>query len=130
MQTLSQTSQVSSDPLAAIAERLNLTENDKSLVTRLVLLNPDLLKAQYPNSQALASQAKELSENGNGAVSTNRYASAARLALYEGDVASAQKYLELAASMDKDSWYAVGPESFSKVSNCVLEYYKSKMAPV
>ena len=125
---MSQTSQVTFDSLTAIADRLNLTENEKSLVTRLVLLNPDLLKAQYPNSQALASQAKELSENGNSAVSTNRYVSAARLALYEGDAALAQKYLESAASVEKDSWYAVGPESFSRVSNCVLEYYKSKTA--
>jgi hypothetical protein len=118
--------QVSYDSFESIAEKLNLSEDERRTAATFVLLNPDLLKAQYPDSKTLATTAEGLLENGNSVVAKNRFASAAKLALYEGDLASGRAYLEKAVSIDKGSSYDFALSNFDKVSKFVVEFYKSK----
>jgi hypothetical protein len=118
--------QVSYDSFESIAERLKLSEDEKRTAATFVLLNPDLLKAQYPNSKTLATTAEGLLKNGNSVVAKNRFASAAKLALYEGDLASGRAYLEKAVSIDKGSSYGLALSNFDKVSKFVVEFYRSK----
>ena len=117
---------MSSDSFESIAEKLNLTEDEKRTAATFVLLNPDLLKTQYPNSKTLATTAEALLKNGNSIVAKNRFASAAKLALYEGDVSSGKAYLEKAVSIDKGSSYGLALSNFDKVSKFVVEFYRSK----
>jgi len=122
--------QVSYESFESIAEKLKLSEDKKRAAATLVLLNPDLLVAQYPNSKAIASAAEDLLKNGNSVVAMNRFASAAKLALYEGDQASAKAYLEKVVSIDKGSSFGVVLSNFSDFSRFVDEFYKSKTGRV
>lgn len=116
---------MSSDPFETVAERLQLRADEKLLARNLILLNPDLLKAQYRESRGVASEGEDFSKTGNAIVSSNRFASAAKLALYEGDKDAAKKYLEKAAELDKSSWYRKALQDFENISKCVREFYSS-----
>lgn len=118
--------QVSYDSFESTAEKLELSEDERRTAATFVLLNPDLLKAQYPNSKTLATVAEGLLKNGNSVVAKNRFASAAKLALYEGDLASARAYLEKAVSIDEGSSYGLALSNFDKFSKFVVEFYRSK----
>lgn len=123
-------SQMSSDSFQSIAEKVNLRADEKHVATMLVLLNPELLTQQYPNSKALASVADELLKKGNSIVAGNRFASAAKLAFYEGDSNSAKAYLEKAVSIDKGSSYDIVLRNFSNFAAFVGEFYKTKAGRV
>ena len=109
---------------------MGLSEDEKRVASALVLLNPDLLMTQYPTSEALASEAESYATKGNVIVASNRFASAAKLALYEGDLSSARKYLEKTVTMDKSSSFPIALTNFDIVSKCVVEFYKSKSGRV
>jgi len=121
---------VSYESFGNIAEKLKLSEDKKRIAATLILLNPDLLIAQYPNSKALASTAEDLLKNGNSVVAKNRFASAAKLALYEGDPTSARAYLEKVVYIDKGSSFSVVLSNFGDFSTFVDEFYKSKTGRV
>ena len=121
---------MSEDFFESIAEKLKLSEDEKRVAAALVLLNPGLLVSQFPNSKALASAAEDLLKNGNSIVAENRYATAAKLALYEGDAASAKSYLEKVVSLDKGSSFGVVLSNFSDLSRFVDEFYKSSTGRV
>lgn len=119
---------MSSDRFETVTEKLHLRQEEKLLARNLILLNPDLLKAQYRESKGLASEGEDFSKRGNAIVSSNRFASAAKLALYEGDKDAAKKYLEKAAALDKNSWYPNALKDFDNLSKCVREFYNSSSA--
>ncbi len=116
------------DPLQTPAQ--GLSEDEKRVVSSLILLNPDLLTAQYNNSKALASEAEGYVKAENLAVAKNRFESAAKLALYEGDLVSAKGYLEKAVAMEKNSLFGVALSKFADLSKYVVESYKSKSVRV
>lgn len=111
-----------------IAEKLQLGNEEKQAAAELILLNPDLLLAQYKSSLELFSEGERYARDGNQLVAENRFASAAKLALYEGDPDNAKKYLEKSVAIDqtKNSSYKIASNHFDSVSKCVLEYYKAK----
>ena len=117
---------MSQESFESIAAKLALNEEKKQVAATLVLLNPDLLIAQYPNSKAIASAAEDLLKNGNSIVAKNRFASAAKLALYEGDPVSAKKYLERLVSIDQSSPYGSVLSNFDDFSRFADEFYKKK----
>ncbi len=121
-------SQGSVDPLQTTDKELS--EDERRVVSSLVLLNPDLLTAQYNNSKVLASEAEGYAKAENLAVAKNRFESAAKLALYEGDLVSAKAYLEKAVAMEKNSSFSVALSSFANISKYVVESYKNKSVRV
>lgn len=113
--------------VSAVAEKLGLTDEERRAANSLVLLNADLLKAQYSTSEGIAAEGETLAGNGNKIVASNRFASACKLALYEGNTGSAKKYLERAVAMDTSSpSLGVALSRFDSVSKCVVEFYRSK----
>ena len=123
-------SQLGVDSLLSVAEKMGLSEDERRVASVLVLLNPDLLMTQYPTSEVLASEAESYAKKGNVIVASNRFASAAKLALYAGDLSSARKYLEKTVTLDKNSSFAIALTNFDSVSKCVVEFYKSKSGRV
>ena len=121
-------SQGSINPLQTIDE--GLSEDERRVVSSLRLLNPDLLTAQYNNSKALASEAEGYVKAENLAVGKNRFESAAKLALYEGDPVSAKEYLEKAVAMEKNSLFSFALSNFANISKYVVESYKIKSVRV
>ncbi len=120
-------SQDSDDPFQSIAGKMGLTEEARLAAASLVLLNPDLLTAQYKNSKALASEGEDYAKNGNVPVARSRFSSASKLALYEGDLDSAKKYLQQAVGIDK-TYPGIGNalNDFDSVSKAVIEFYRNK----
>ncbi len=120
-------SQDSDDPFQGIAEKMGLTEEARRAAASLVLLNPDLLTTQYKNSKTLASEGEDYDKKGNLPVARSRFASASKLALYEGDADSAKKYLQKAVSIDK-TYPGIGSalSDFDSVSKAVIEFYRDK----
>ena len=114
------------DVLQNIAERLKLSDEQRRAAAELILLNPDLLIAQYKNSQSLSSESEQFISEGNMLVAENRLASAAKLALFEGNRDSARKYLEkcLTVNQTNNSAYKTASGNFDVVSQCVVEFYK------
>ncbi len=119
-------SQGSNDPLQTSVQEL--TEEERRAASSLLLLNPDLLTAQYNNSKALASEAESYAKAGNAAVAKNRFESAAKLALYEGNLESAKTYLEKAVAMERNSSFSIALNHFASISKYVVESYKGKSA--
>lgn len=119
-------SQASADPFEALAEESRLTDEEKRAARELVLLNPELLTAQYKDSDALSEEAERYSKEGNSLVAENRYASALKLALFEGNREAAKKFLQkcLAANTTINSAYEVARKNFETVSEFVLDFYK------
>lgn len=103
-----------------------LTEDERRAVSSLVLLNPDLLTAQYHTSSALASEAESYAKAENSPVAKNRFESAAKLALYEGDPVSGKLYLEKAVAIEKNSAFGYALSHFERIAKYVVESYKSK----
>lgn len=103
-----------------------LTEEERRAASFIILLNPDLLISQYKSSQALASDAENYAKAGNSAVAKNRFESAGKLALYEGNLESAKTYLEKAVTMEKNSLFSVALNHFASISKYVVESYKLK----
>ncbi len=116
------------DLFQTIAEKLRLSEDEKRAAAELILLNPDLLLAQYKNSEALSSEAEHYAKDGNLLVAENRFASALKLALYEGNPNLAKKFVEkcLAMNQTKNSAYKIASNHFDSVTKCVIEFYKAK----
>lgn len=121
-------SQTTADPLTSLAEKSNLNEDEKRAARELVLVNPDLLISQYKNSMSLSEEAVRYQEEGNSLVAENRYASAVKLALHEGDPKAARKFLEkcIAANTTNNSAYELAMKNFDTVSKFVLDFYKTK----
>jgi hypothetical protein len=121
-------SQTTTDLFQSITEKLKLDDEQKRVAAELILLNPDLLQAQYKNSEALSLEAEDLTKNGNLAVAENRFATALKLALYEGDPTQAKKYLTecIKVNQAKNSIYKTVSDNFDSVSKCVVEYYRTK----
>jgi hypothetical protein len=119
-------SEPATDLFRTIAQKLN--DEQKRAATELILLNPDLLVTLYKNSQSLLSEAERFINEGNMLVAENRLASAAKLALYEGNPDSAKKYLEkcLTVSQTNNSAYKIASSNFDAISQCVMEFYKAK----
>jgi hypothetical protein len=117
---------LSREPFNSVAQKMSLNEDMKQLAATLILLNPDLLIAQYSKSNALATDAEELLKNGNSIVAKNRFASAAKLAFYEGDPSSAKRHLEKVVSIDQASAYGTVLSNFNDFSKFVDEFYKKK----
>ncbi len=117
-------SQGSNDPAETTAQEL--AEDERRVVSSLMLLNPDLLTAQYHDSKALASEAESYAKAGNSAVAKNRFESAAKLALYEGNLESAKTYLEKVVTMERNSPFSAALNHFASISKYVVESYKSK----
>ena len=123
-------SQVGVVTLESIAEKIGLSEKEKLAVNSLTLLNPEVMKAQYPSSDALAAEAQRYVEEGNKVVAGNRYESAAKLALYEENMSASRKYLEKAIEMGRGSPFDIALSNFDKVAKCVVDYYKNKTSTV
>ena len=96
------------------------------------MLNSDLLQAQYKNSKALSVEAETLTKNGNLVVAENRFASAAKLVLYEGDAGQAKKYLAkcIQVKQTKNSNYESVSDNFDTVSACVMKFHRAKLGSV
>ncbi len=120
-------SQDSDGPFQGIAKKMELTEEARRATASLVLLNPDLLTTQYKNSKTLASEGEAYAKKGNLPVARSRFASASKLALYEGDPDSAKKYLQKAVSID-ETYPGIGSalSDFDSVSKAVIEFYRDK----
>lgn len=112
--------------LENIAEKIGLSQEEKIAVNSLILLNPEIMKTQYPTSEALATEAERYSGEGNKIVASNRFESAAKLALYEGNTSASRKYLEKAVEMGRGSPFDVALSSFDKIAKCVVDYYKNR----
>ncbi len=115
-------SQGSSDTLQAMASELK--EEEKRVIHSLILLNPDLLTTQYKNSKGVATEAESYLKAENPVVAKNRFESAAKLALYEGDLTSAKAYLAKAVGLDRNSPFSAVLNDFGRVSRYVVESYK------
>jgi len=120
--------ELASDLFQSIADKRKLTEGQKRAAAELILLNPDLLIAQYKNSQGLSSEAENYANLGNTLVAENRFATALKLALYENDLDSAKRYLERCLSVDQTNnlAYKLTQDNFELVSECVIEFYKAE----
>lgn len=120
------------DLFQSITERLKLTDDEKRAAAELILLNPDLLLAQYKNSKELSSEAESYEKDGNLLVAENRFASALKLALYEGNSDLARKYLEKCVKFNvtRNSAYKIASNHFDVVSKCVIEFYKVRSGSV
>jgi hypothetical protein len=123
---LNMSQQLGAITLGSIAEKLGLSEKEKIAVNSLILLNPEVMKTQYPTSDALATEAEHFGAEGNKVVASNRFESAAKLALYEGNLNASKGYLEKAIAMGRASPFDVALNSFDKVAMCVVEYYKNR----
>ena len=125
-------SQANADVFETLVEKSRLTEDEKRAAKELVLLNPELLTAQYKDSASLSEEAERYSKEGNSLVAENRYASAVKLALYEGKREAAGKFLQkcLAANTTNKSAYELAKKNFENVSEFVSNFYKTKMDPV
>jgi len=121
-------SQVGTITLESIAEKIGLNEKEKVAVNSLILLNPEIMKTQYPTSDALAAEAQRYSEDGNKILASNRYESAAKLALYEGNISGSKGYLEKAIEMGRGPPFDTALNGFDKVAKCVVDYYKNRTA--
>jgi hypothetical protein len=119
-------SQLGAVTLDSIAEKIGLSEKEKIAVNSLILLNPEVMKTQYPTSDALATEADHFAAEGNTVVASNRFESAAKLALYEGNMDASKKYLEKAIAMGRGSPFDIALSSFDKVAKYVIDYYKNK----
>jgi hypothetical protein len=119
-------SQLGAVTLDSIAEKLGLSEKEKIAVNSLILLNPEVMKTQYPTSDALATEAEHFAAEGNKVVASNRFESATKLALYEGNMNASKGYLEKAVAMGRGSPFDIALSSFDKVAMCVVEYYKNR----
>lgn len=119
---------VTTDLFQIIIDRMKLNDEQKRAVAELILLNPDLLVAQYKNSQALSTEAEQYAKNGNLLVAENRYASAIKLALHEGNADAAKGYLEKCVGLDltHNFAYTIALRDFNTISQCILEFYKAK----
>ena len=102
-----------------------LTEEERRAASSLILLNPNVLIAQYKNSKALAAEAETYSKAGNSLVAKNRFESAAKLALYEKDLPVAKAYLEKALVIEKDPPFDIALSHFHNIARFVAESYKS-----
>ncbi len=111
--------------LDSIAKKLELTEEEKNAVNSLVLLNPEMMKAQYATSKELATEGENYAKEGNKAVAGNRFESAAKLALFERNVPGSRKFLEKAVELGRGSPFDVALKSFDKIASCVEDYYKN-----
>jgi hypothetical protein len=109
---------------------MELSEEERRVVNSLILLNPDLLTAQYKNSKGLASEAETYVAAGNLVVARNRFESAAKLALYEGDSESAKAYLKKSVELAKESSFSIALNDFHKISTFVVESYKNRAVRV
>lgn len=120
-------SQDSGDLFQGIADKMGLKEEARRAAASLVLLNPDLLTAQYKNSKALASEGEDYVKKDNLPVARSRLASASKLALYEGNLDSAKKYLQKAVGIDK-TYPGIGSalSDFDSVSKAIIEFYRNK----
>jgi len=69
-------------------------------------------------------------KSGNLMVAENRYASAAKLALYENKADAAKRFLGKCVEIGKtgNSAYKVAQKKFDKIARSVREYYKEKYA--
>lgn len=119
-------SQLGTVTLESIAEKIGLTEKERIAVNSLILLNPEIMKTQYPTSDALATEAERYAGEGNKIVASNRFESAAKLALYEDNISASRKYLEKAVEMGRGSPFDVALSDFDKVAKCVVDYYKNR----
>jgi hypothetical protein len=121
-------SQTANDPFDSITAKLKLDDKEKDAAAELILLNPELLLGQYKNSDALSKEAEGLTENRNLVVAENRFATALKLALYEGDAAKAKKYLARCLKLDQANHtvYKTVMDNFDTLSKCVLEFYRAK----
>ena len=119
---------VTTDLFQTFAERMKLNGEQKRAVAELILLNSDLLVAQYKNSQALSTEAEQYAKDGNLLVAENRFASAVKLALHEGNPDPAKGYLEKCVKLDltHNFAYKTALKDFDTISHCILEFYKSK----
>jgi len=116
------------DVFETLAEKSRLTEDEKRAARELILLNPELLTAQYKDSTSLSEEAERYSKEGNSLVAENRYASAVKLALYEGKPDAAKKFLQkcLAANTSNNSAYELAKRNFDNVSEFVSDFYRKK----
>ena len=123
---------VTTDLFQTLAERMKLNGEQKRAAAELILLNPDLLVAQYKNSQALSTEAEQYAKDGNLLVAENRFASAVKLALHEGNPDPAKRYLERCVKLDltHNFAYKTALKDFDAISRCILEFYKSKSSGV
>jgi hypothetical protein len=125
-------SQAGLDAFETLAEQTRLSEDQKRAARELVLLNPELLTGQYKDSASLSKEAERYSKDGNSLVAENRYASAVKLALYEGNPEAAKKLLQkcLIANTTNNSAYELAKKHFDSVSEFVLAFYRSKAGSV
>jgi hypothetical protein len=121
-------SQPQTDLLDSIAAKLRLDDKQKRAEAELILLNPDLLLGQYKNSETLSIEAETLAKNHSLLVAENRFATALKLALYEGDLTQAKKNLTKCLKLNeaKNSIYKTVSEEFELVTECVQEFYRVK----
>ena len=64
------------DLFESIAEKMKLNDDEKRAAAELILMNPDLLLAQYKSGKELSSEAERYEKDGNLLVAENRFASA------------------------------------------------------
>ena len=123
---------VTTDLFQTLAERMKLNGEQKRAAAELILLNPDLLVAQYKNSQALSTEAEQYAKDGNLLVAENRYASAVKLALHEGTPDPAKVYLEKCVKLDltHNFAYKTALNDFETISQCIVDFYKAKSSGV
>jgi hypothetical protein len=105
---------------------MELTEEEKRAVDSMVLLNPELLKTQYSTSEGLAAEANRFASKDNKVVASNRFESAAKFALYEGNLSSAKEYLGKAVKLGRGSPFDIAFTNFDKIARCVSEFYRNK----
>jgi hypothetical protein len=124
--------QTATDLFLTLAERMKLTDEQKHTAAELILLNPDLLVAQCKSSDALSAEAEQYSKDGNQLVAENRFASAVKLALYEGKVEAAKRHLDSCVKLDQthNAAYRSALRNFESISECVVEFYKTKSSGV
>ena len=118
------------DLFESIAEKMKLSADEKRAAAELILLNPDLLLAQYKNGKELSPEAERYEKEGNPLVAENRFATALKLALYEGKLDLAKKYLKKCVTLNQtnNSAYNIASSHFDSVSRVVMEFYKAKSA--
>jgi len=123
---------VTTDLLQTLTDRMKLDDQQKRAIAELILLNPELLVNQYKNSQALSTEAEQYAKDGNLLVAENRYASAVKLALHEGNIQSAKRYLEECAKLDltHNFAYKTALNDFETISQCIVDFYKAKSSGV
>lgn len=120
------------DLFLTLTDRMKLNNEQKHAAAEMILLNPDLLIAQCKNSDSLSAEAEQYSKEGNRLVAENRFASAVKLALYEGKIDAAKRYLDNCVKLDQthNSAYPLALRNFESISECVVEFYRTRSSGV